>query len=485
MFKQTWGEQLTERYYSVIVVLDITTDEFKVLSLPEEQFPTDISWIGDSHICGTTYPLPIWRLGLIYCSNRESIIFSIQADGENFQLITEAKKAARSVRVRPDGRYLVWQERILDGAHDRARSIYGQALTEQGIPSGQPQILYDSSPENGLPVYQEFSRNCWTTDGTTLFAVTPNEAQMVCLALTINSQSQPPAVQVKKIEEVDSLLAVTKDYLLVASSTTLTNPQLRLLAISQDYRAIPITPSSSLVEFPTLQQFVYGDFSPPAIYHGPAIESVPPNSIPLVVWPHGGPHSTFVDSFTHEAVFFLKLGFAILRLNYVGSTGGTRDTADDLLGKVGDRDVKDCQGIVEKVLNSNPSLNPDKVVVFGGSHGGFLSCHLSAQYPDVYKAAVMRNPVTDLATLVGTSDITDWTYAESGITFPEYPIQTLIPAARDLVDAEKYIKASPIHLAEKVKGASLLLLGSEDLRVPAQQGLGYYRALKAYNKIAE
>ena len=347
-------------------------------------------------------------------------------------------------------------------------------------PVGQPRLIYDSAPENGIPVYQDFSRNCWTVNGSTLLAVTPNDAVMVCLAIPTDAPDQ-----VKKIERVDALLSVTSEYLLVSYSNSMTGPGLKLLSIAQDYKAIPITIPSSRIEFPVEVQFVSGEFSPPSIYHGPTAASVPPNSIPLIVYPHGGPHSTFVDSFAPDVIFFLKLGFAIIRLNYVGSTGGTRDTADELLGKAGDRDVKDCQSIVEKVLNSMPVLNPDKVVLFGGSHGGFLSAHLSGQYPSVYKAAVMRNPVTDMCTLVGTSDITDWTYAESGITFPEYPVQTLIPTARDLIDAGKYIAASPIHYAQRVQGATLLLLGSEDLRVPPQQGINYYRALKAYGKVAE
>lgn len=479
-YRQTWGEQLTNQYFSVVVVCDITTDQFQVLPIPEDQFPTDIQWIGDTHICGTTYPIPIWRLGLIYCSNRESRIFSVEANGQNFKLLTESNRACRSPRVRPDGGYLVWQERILDGAHDRARSIFGGNLTN-GELVGNPTVLYDVSPSNGCPVYQDFSRNCWNPQGTTLYAVTPNNSKMICLAFSVSDGSQPS--EPVRIDNVDSLLGITREFLLIGSSSTLTSPQLKLLAIAENYRAITITLPTIPIDFPVTIEYVQGEFSPPAIYHGPAAS--PAKSIPLIVWPHGGPHSTFQDTYTPEVVLFLKLGFAVVRLNYVGSIGGTRDTADDLMGRIGDRDVKDCQGIVEKILNSTPTLNPEKVVVFGGSHGGFLSCHLSCQYPDVYKAAVMRNPVTDLNTLVGTSDITDWTYAESGVNFPEYPVATLIPTARNLDDSEKYIKASPIHLVERVKAATLLLLGSEDLRVPAQQGLGYYRALRAYNKVAE
>ena len=67
--------------------------------------------------------------------------------------------------------------------------------------------------------------------------------------------------------------------------------------------------------------------------------------------------------------WFLKLGYGVLRLNYIGSIGGTKDATESLCGKIGDADLKYCQNTVESLLKQEKTIDPQRIVVHGGSHG--------------------------------------------------------------------------------------------------------------------
>jgi acylaminoacyl-peptidase len=74
-------------------------------------------------------------------------------------------------------------------------------------------------------------------------------------------------------------------------------------------------------------------------------------------------------------------GFGMLLVNYRGSIGAGQESVEFLPGKIGNSDVKDVHLAVVEALTQFPFLNPNKMVLFGGSHGGFLVTHLSGQFP--------------------------------------------------------------------------------------------------------
>ena len=93
----------------------------------------------------------------------------------------------------------------------------------------------------------------------------------------------------------------------------------------------------------------------------------------------------------------------------------------------------------------------------------------------MFRAVVARNPVVHTPSMSDTSDIPDWVSNETGADY--VPASFVQP---DLL--EKMFQSSPAAHAAKIKAPIYFMVGSKDLRVPPQQGIGMYRTLKAAGK---
>ena len=79
--------------------------------------------------------------------------------------------------------------------------------------------------------------------------------------------------------------------------------------------------------------------------------------------------------------FLVSRGFAVLSVNYRGSTGFGKALLDSLPGNIGTQDVDDCLKAIE-VCCSTHNVDRERIAVVGGSHGGFLGAHLIARSPN-------------------------------------------------------------------------------------------------------
>ena len=189
----------------------------------------------------------------------------------------------------------------------------------------------------------------------------------------------------------------------------------------------------------------------------------------LVVMPHGGPHSANTTEVIAEVAFVAReLGCAVLFVNYRGSLGQSAERVESLPGKIGSQDVADVLAAIRHVRGPAPAF------LCGGSHGGFIAAHLSAQHADeAWAGVVLRNPVVNAASMVGVTDIPDWCWIEALGAYDGGQMGHTPPEA-----LRRMYEASPMAHVRNVRAPTLLHVGFADRRVPPSQALEWARALR-------
>lgn len=201
---------------------------------------------------------------------------------------------------------------------------------------------------------------------------------------------------------------------------------------------------------------------------------------PLAVFPHGGPHTASLNGFTVGAAALLACGFAVMYVNYRGSLGLGQKSLESLLGRIGTQDVIEVAQATRWALNEKDfKLDSEKTVFVGGSHSGFIGAHTSL-IPGLFKRTVLRNPVVNVASMAGASDIPDWTFAETA-QMHEGAGGGMVPDDRQLGIMYRVSPVSKV-IRGKERGAyprTLLQVGASDKRVPPTQSLEWRRLLNA------
>ena len=174
---------------------------------------------------------------------------------------------------------------------------------------------------------------------------------------------------------------------------------------------------------------------------------------PLMVLVHGGPTSQRAASFDEEAQFFASRGYAVLQVNHRGSTGYGRAYRDMLRGMWGIYDVQDAVSGARHLAETG-QVDGGRMVIMGGSAGGFTVLKALEDYPGFFKAGI---------NLYGVSNQFDF---EAGGThkFEEHYNHTLLgpfPEAADI-----YRERSPIFFVDKIKDPIAVFQGEDDNVVP-------------------
>lgn len=220
------------------------------------------------------------------------------------------------------------------------------------------------------------------------------------------------------------------------------------------------------VSFPTEIAFDTPDGPAYAVYFpptNPEVRGPEDTAPPLIVEIHGGPTSQSRPSLIPEYLYWTSRGFAILDVNYGGSTGYGTAYRRRLNGRWGVVDVRDC-ALAAAAAAERGLADPTRLVIRGGSAGGFTALAAVA-YRDEFAAAVSYFGVADLSLL-----------AEHTHKFESHYLDSLVgryPEDRSVYDAR-----SPIHHLDGIDVPVLLFQGLEDLVVPPEQARVMFDGLR-------
>jgi dipeptidyl aminopeptidase/acylaminoacyl peptidase len=184
----------------------------------------------------------------------------------------------------------------------------------------------------------------------------------------------------------------------------------------------------------------------------------------LVLGIHGGPKTVYGHAFFIEFQMLAGAGFGVAYANPRGSDGYGQDWAHAVQGHYGERDYQDLMEFVDHLLAQKLGLDPERLGVFGGSYGGFMTNWIVGQ-TDRFRAAVSQRGISNWVSFFGTSDI--------GYFFSPDHVGGL-----PWSDPEKYREKSPLTYADAVHTPLLLIHSENDLRCPIEQGEQVFVALK-------
>ena len=410
-------------------------------------------------------------------------------------------------RLSPDGKelaYIAWNHPsmpwdetklyVLNLQEDKIRKVAGNNNESISEPRWTPcnQLVYVSDRDNFWQLYSEngqkiidleaeFTFPLWQLGGSRTAFVTKDEKSLIVSVATVKGSDH---LVCKKQESGEiftypdhefsyiNQLKTVGDYVVfigmgpkigsalykmdpITGKCTLIKKCTEESNVSDNYISVP-----ELIEFPTTNdRTAFAFYYPPLNPKFKADENEKP---PLIVLTHGGPTAHIPNILSSKIQFWTSRGFALVCVNYGGSTGYGREYRDRLKRNWGEVDVDDCCNAA-LYLAKEGKVDGSRMAIEGGSAGGYTTL-AALTFRDVFAAGCSYFGVSDLTMMLDDTHKYEARYLDSLVgKYPE--------------EKERYIKYSPLHHAENLSCPVLLLQGKEDKIVPPNQAEVMYDIL--------
>ena len=335
---------------------------------------------------------------------------------------------------------------------------------------GGAEPLHPMEAEFGQPLWQ-FEMSTWASTGDRIVAAHRRGGHWVMGLIAPGHPEMAPFAP--SIEPGPCIAADDRSVVCVSKSPRAADAVVRIDRASGGVQVLRRASESHVdpaylsypqaIEFPTID-----GATAHALYYAPCSAAADPPAgerPPLIVLSHGGPTTSAVPDFNLGVQFWTSRGFAVVDVDYGGSTGYGRAYRERLRGRWGEVDVEDCVHAARHLVKQGLA-DAARLIIRGGSAGGYTTLAALAFHPGVFAAGACYYGVSDLEVLARDMHKFEARYLD-GLIGP-------YPEARAL-----YIARSPIHAVDRLSCALILLQGADDMVVPPNQSRMMADAVRA------
>ena len=384
-----------------------------------------------------------------------SSLYSVPLDGSASarRLDPAATTSDGGVALSPDGSRLAYLARkgsVFTAPH---ASILIRDLRTSATRELAP--AFDRSP----------SAIVWSADSNTVYALAEDLGQERIFSINAASGAFKALTEDGHVNSLDAAKGVV-----VYSRDALDSPA-QIFALNVrggGAHALTHVGQENMAQTPlsTVEQFHFAGWSGETVY-GYVVKPAnyqPGSKYPVAFLIHGGPHGSFGNAWSYRwnPQVWAGMGYAVVMVDFHGSSGYGDAFAKSIVGHWGDRPLEDLQKGWAYALGRYSFLDGDRACALGGSYGGYMVTWIAGQWAKPWKCLVDHDGVFDIRLMSYSTDIPGFQQAQNTAATWEKP------------DAVELF--NPIDHVADWSVPILVIHSGRDDRVPLDQGMGAYGA---------
>ncbi|HYE44353.1 MAG TPA: S9 family peptidase [Caulobacter sp.] len=384
-------------------------------------------------------------------------LWQVGLDGKGAVNLTEANQAWDTGAVfSPDGRTMAYRAMKRPGFEaDRWQIVLRDVATGQTREIARD---WDRSPDT----------LAWSADGKTLYATAQDVGQTRLFAIDVKSGK----VTAKTGPGHVAGFGLTPTGAVYAQDQLDSPAQLWIADFKAKAMPRPLTDHNADklkdVDWGEYEQFSFAGWNGEKV-HGYLVKPAnfdPAKKYPVAFLIHGGPQGSFGNLFHYRwnAQTYAGAGYAVVMIDFHGSTGYGQGFTDSISQHWGDRPLEDLQKGWAHALKTYPFLDGNRACALGGSYGGYMVNWIAGNWSEPWKCLVNHDGIFDTRFMGYSTEELWFTEWENGGTPYDRP--------------EAYERFNPVNHVKNWKTPMLVIQGGRDYRVPTDQAIATFTALQ-------